>query len=413
MRKYIFTAIIFILIFTVSQVTFAQTMSPNLAGNNNYLEGFNALNLDTNRLFLPSDNNLIEENKNFSLEGQEKLFDLASQFDRVENSEGFSFSPDLLNEEISLDRIITYNGEELKSISYSPDSQMNITADYSDDLEDLDSLVQTSFNLNYKLNSKTTVRAAYDLLGKTWENTNNLSSKDIDKNNSDSKKLNTEKSEDATNKDEVNKESETTNDDTTEVTNNEQNETNEEVTESTDIDKEKEEKTTNEDLTVDKEENNNQPLYNSMIDQQGSVGISYQTSDRISFSADYVKNNIFRETKGDSTIFGLEYVDEEGKLRARYEIIDGEERQETITGLELDLKNLASFSASYTLLNPQQIRDKLNKESVWDFGVDFNLSNETSFSIDYQLKDKSDSIDGDNFLDEKESNINASFKINF
>jgi len=392
-RKYIFTAIIFILIFTVSQVTFAQTMSPNLAGNNNYLEGFNALNLDTNRLFLPSDNNLIEADKNFSLEGQEKLFDLASQFDRVENSEGFSFSPDLLNEEISLDRIITYDGEELKSISYSPDSQINITADYSEDLEELDSLVQTSFNLNYKLNSKTTVRAAYDLLGKTWENTSVVSSRDSNKTDSNNTDANSDSGEEST--------SDNT-EDTTEDNNRDDGENS------------NDEKTDDEKSTSDKDINNEIPsLSSSVIDQQGSVGISYQTSDRISFSADYVKNNIFRETKGNSTIFGLEYVDEEGKLRARYEIIDGEERQETITGLELDLKNLASFSASYTLLNPQQIRDKLNKESVWDFGVDFNLSNETSFSIDYQLKDKSDSIDGDNFLDEKESNINASFKINF
>jgi len=396
-RKYIFTAIIFILIFTVSQVTFAQTMSPNLAGNNNYLEGFNALNLDTNRLFLPSDNNLIEENKNFSLEGQEKLFDLASQFDRVEDSEGFSFSPDLLNEKISLDRIITYNGEELKSISYSPDSQININADYSDDLEELDSLVQTSFNLNYKLNSKTTVRAGYELLGKTWENSSVVNSSEVEESKESDTSEKTE--EDTTDTTETNEETEESKDDKEEITD-EKNENNDE-------------ESINKENFSDQKSNSSQPLYNSMIDQQGSVGISYQTSDRISFSADYVKNNIFRETKGDSTIFGLEYVDEEGKLRARYEIIDGEERQETITGLELDLKNLASFSASYTLLNPQQIRDKLNKESVWDFGVDFNLSNETSFSIDYQLKDKSDSIDGDNFLDEKESNINASFKINF
>ena len=385
MRKYMFVAIIFILILTLSQVTYAQTMSPNLAGNNNYLEGFNALNLDTNRLFLPSDNDLIEEEKSFSLEGQEKLFDLASQFDRVENSEGFSFSADLLNEEISLDRVITYDGEELKSISYSPNNQMNINADYSEDLEDLESLVQTSFNLNYKLNSKTTVRAAYDLLGKTWDNSDQINTKNKVKEENDATETTEEDSSDS-------------NDDVIDDENKEETDEN---------------KTSEENNSSGETESNNPSLYNSMIDQQGSVGISYQTSDRISFSADYVKNNIFRETKGDSTIFGLEYVDDEGKLRARYEIIDGQGKQETITGLELDLKNLASFSASYTLLNPQQIRDRLNKESVWDFGVDFNLSEETSFSIDYQLKDKSDNLESNNFLDDKESNINASFKINF
>ena len=397
-----FVVIIFILILTLSQVTYAQTMFPNLAGNNNYLEGFNALSLDTNRLFLPSDNDLIEKEKNFSLEGQEKLFDLASQFDRIENSEGFSFSADLLNEEISLDRVITYDGEELKSISYSPDTQININTNYSEDLENLESLVQTSFNLNYKLNSKTTVRAAYDLLGKTWENSNKLDSREVEDSDSESNES-TEK--DASELDD-NSEDTTITDDENNGNEDQSDKTNEELEKS-------DKQITGEDTSSDNETNDFQSLFNSRIDQQGSVGISYQTSNRISFSADYVKNNIFRETKGDSTIFGLEYVDEEGKLRARYEIVDGEDTQETITGLELDLKNLASFSASYTLLNPQQIRDKLNKESVWDFGVDFNLSEETSFSIDYQLKDKSDNLENDNFLDEKESNINASFKINF
>ena len=380
MRKYIFAAIIFILILSFSQGVYAQTMSPNLAGNNNYLEGFNALRLDTNRLFLPSDNDFVQEEKSFSIEGQEKLFDLASQFNRIDNNKGFSFNAELIDEEISLDRVITYNGEELKSVSYSSDQQISINKEYSKDLEDLESLVQTSFNLNYKLNSKTTVRAAYKLLGKTWENSGTVSSKEKSKNDG----------------------AETINSD-------ENSEDNNTIEDEDPV--ESDEKNTDADNTEKK--NNNQFLYNSIIDQQGSVGISYQTSDRISFSADYVKNNIFRETTGNSTIFGLEYVDEEGKLRARYEILDGEERKETITGLKLDLRDLASFSASYTLLNPQQIRDKLNKESVWDFGVDFNLSEETSFSIDYQLKDKSDSIDGNNFLDEKESNINASFKINF
>jgi len=390
-RKFIYIAIIFILILALSQVTYAQTMSPNLAGNHNYLEGFSALRLDANKLFLPSDNDLIKEEKSFSLKGQEKLFDLASQFDRVENSDGFSFSADLLDEEISLDRIITYNGEELKSISYSPDSKINITADYSEDIEELESLVQTSFNLNYKLNNKTTVRAAYDLLGKTWENNSIVNSRDNSEIDSDNRNTDNESIDDSTSND---------NDNVKEDNNQDEN-------------KEDTDENSNENNSDNEGSINDNDIGNSMIDQQGSVGISYQTSDKISFSADYVKNNIFRETKGNSTIFGLEYVDKEGKLRARYEIIDGDERQETITGLELNLKNLASFSASYTLLNPQQIRDRLNKESVWDFGVDFNLSEETSFSIDYQLKDKSDSLDGDNFLDEKESNINASFKINF
>ena len=378
MRKYIFTAIIFILILTVSQGISAQTISPNLADNNNYFEGFNALRLDRSSLFLPSDNSMIQKSKSFSLKGQEKLFNLASQFDRKDNDQGLSFGNDLINEKINLDRLVTYNGDDLEIISYSPDEKMNIKTNYKEEIKNLESLIQTSFDLNYKLNSRTTVRAGYDLVGKKRKDSNELLPDDLEKEDESSK----EKKEE-----------------------NYISDTNEQLQEDED------EANLSENDT--KEETNNQMNSNDILDQQGRVGISYKTTDRISLSADYVKNNIFRETNGDSTIFGVEYVDEEGKLRARYEIVDGETRQETITGLELDLKNLASFSASYTLLNPQQIRDKLNKESVWDFGVDFNLSDETSFSIDYQLKDKSEAVSGENFFDQKESNINASFKINF
>ncbi len=323
------------------------------------------------------------------------MFDLASQFDRVEKNEGFSFNPDFVYDEINLDRIITYNGDELESISYTPNSDIYINTDYESKIDDMESFVQTSFNLNYQLNNKTILRATYDLLGKKWENPNKINDRAV-KDEEDSNAA-----DDSSNLDEDTSSSE------------EDSDPNEDDNNESEEDSDNAENTTDKENKLNNDQNNIEPLYNSIINQQGRVGISYQTSDNLIVSADYVKNNIFRETEGDSTVFGLEYVDSEGKLKARYEIVHGSEKKETITGLELDLKDLASFSASYKLLDPQFIKDKLDKESTWDFGVDINLSKATIFSIDYQFTDNLNDEETEDFFNDKESNINASFKINF
>ena len=411
MRRFVLAIFIFILIFTTSQGVYAQSAFTNLADNHSYYYGFNALSLGDRALVLPTNGRLVnnKKQKNFSSEAQQKLFDLASQFDRVNENEGFSFNSNFVYDEVNLDRVITYNGDELESISYTPNSDIYINTDYESNIDDMESFVQTSFNLNYQLNNKTTLRAAYDLLGRKWENpnkTNDRVTKDEENSNLNTDEDNSnnleDDSEDTTSSEENN---DTNVDNNTESSENEKTDSTENTTD--------EEKDLNNNQSDNEEKDNIEPLYNSIINQQGRVGISYKTSDNLIVSADYVKNNIFRETEGDSTVFGLEYVDNEGKLRAKYEIVHGSEKKETITGLELDLKDLASFSASYKLLDPQFIKDKLDKESTWDFGVDINLSQATIFSIDYQFTDNLNDEESEDFLNDKESNINASFKINF
>lgn len=362
MKKYLLIAFIFILIITMSQAVSARS-SINLAENNFYFQGINALSLDRSNLFLPNDSSMVnDENKSFSKEGQEKLINLASQFDRVTNSEGLSFSAELNYDDIDLDKVITYNGEELETVKLNNYENFYIETNYEDNLEEVKSFLKTTFNYNYQLNPKTTLRASYDLTNKTFENEEDDNTKEDNNGEEDEDKI------------------------------------------------EDESEKADEELNPDKEDSV-QPLYDNLIDQQGRVGISYQGTDNIIVSADYVKNNIFREIEGDSTVFGLEYIDEEGKLKARYEIIDGKEHKETITGVELGLRDLATFSASYKLLDPNFIKD--NGESVWDFGVDINLSESTQFSIDYQLSDKMAEDNNNLMFKEKDSNINANFKINF
>lgn len=377
-HKYI---IAFLLILIILPMVYVETASAHLAENSIYYQGYNALSLSDSSLSLNSKIS-INNTKDFSLEAQNRLFNLASQFDRTKEQKKFAFSPDLISDSINLDRIITYDGDELQDISFKPSSDFFVDADYKSEIKDIEILLQTSFNINYQLNKKTTLRAGYDLMGRKWENPN----KYIDRDNID----------DNTGSNDITDPGQDGSDDPTDGDDNSDSEEN----------------------TADGDSSNPvipvEPIYNSTLDQQGRVGISYQTSNNLMVSADYIKNNIFRETEGDSTILGLEYVDDEGKLKARYEIIHGKGRKETITGLELDLKDLASFSASYKLLDPQFIKDKLDKESVWDFGVDINLSQATIFSIDYQLIDNNEKKDKeDNIFKEKESNINASFKVKF
>ncbi|MFW6028959.1 MAG: hypothetical protein ACOCRO_01755 [Halanaerobiales bacterium] len=368
MKKCLLIALIFIFIITMSQTISAHS-STNLAENSFYYQGVNALNLDRSNLFLPDDRSIVnDEDKKFSEEGQEKLINLASQFDKVENSEGLSFNAELNYDDINLDKIITYNGEELETVELNNYENLNIKTNYEDNLDEIKSFLKTTFNFNYQLNPKATLRASYDLTNKTIEN-------NIDE--------------------EVN------------------NEVNDGNNESDDQKEEKPTETEEEESEEANESNENEkiePLYDNLIDQQGKVGVSYQSFDNVIVSADYVKNNIFREIEGDSTVFGLEYLDEEGNLKARYEIIDGKESKETITGVELGLRDLATFSASYKLLGPNFIQS--NGESIWDFGVDINFSESTQFSVDYQFSDKM-AEDNSLMFKEKDSNINANFKINF
>ena len=162
----------------------------------------------------------------------------------------------------------------------------------------------------------------------------------------------------------------------------------------------------------------NSSLVNDQNNIDSRLGISYQTTDKIKIFADYVYNDILLEQSGQSTVFGLEYNNKDSVISAEYRI--GNELGEAgrTTGLTYQYQNLASFSASYKLLDPEQLEDQL-KQQEWDFGVDFNLNEESSFSIGLQvinnqiLNTDSENSEENTTEESQETNVEASFKIKF
>jgi len=159
------------------------------------------------------------------------------------------------------------------------------------------------------------------------------------------------------------------------------------------------------------------------------LGISYQTTDRIRIFADYVYNDILLEEAGESTVFGLEYNNNDSVIAAEYSIIEELNKQGRQTGLSYQYENLATFSASYKLLDPEKIEDQLKQEKSWDFGVNFNLNEDSSFSLGVQVKEFLNTTTEESTEDsenssasnettnetetDKETNVEASFQIKF
>ncbi len=147
--------------------------------------------------------------------------------------------------------------------------------------------------------------------------------------------------------------------------------------------------------------------FNEEKNQTSSLGISFQTNDRVTISADYIDSTSME--RDFSTLFGVEYKDDVGTLKYHYQVDFGEQNTKE-TGLELGYKDLATFNATYKIFDPKVIEDQLDK-SMWDFGLDVNLNDISTISLGYQLKKKlSDQLID---LGEDESNIQAELKIKF
>ena len=148
----------------------------------------------------------------------------------------------------------------------------------------------------------------------------------------------------------------------------------------------------------------------SLTTNPGQVGITIRPFDNLSFSADYRQEDIFSSSSRDYAILGLEYRDSLGNLRASYQFDSFSENRQSISGLELDFLDLATLSASYKLLDLDELENRLQAE--WDLGLDLNVSDFSSLSLGYQLIDSySDQETEDS--ENQESSISASFEIRF
>lgn len=347
---------------------------------------YNSLTLSNYTLCLPLGNEREQNFKVFSPDAQKRLLNIASLYGE-RNSD---LSLQVSTGEIDKNTILN----DTNSIKFKPLPNIEINADYDREEKGLEAKIEKNINLEYQMNENTWIRAGYLLTNKEWWDIKQISLQ--------GDKVNEDKME-GENTDEVaEKESEVMS-----VSSSPNSDTDEESTQQTVI---------------------SEKVYNFEQTYKGNLGISYKTSDRVTISADYISGDINDDVfTGDtfSTIFGVEYVDDQGELRASYEIDRDNEMEETVTGLELNLNDLATFSASYKLLDPKMLRNQLdsnqskadkNEETVWDFGVDFDLSEVSSLSIGYKLinnKESSDEKGSNDIEDKKEESIKASFQIEF
>ncbi len=348
MKKLIALSIILILLFSV----------------NIYAQENQKLNVDEDTKLEELD---LSQEKNFSQSAREELLGIASQFDSEEDQDIDQLTFE--NEDFSLTDTTFNNSQHLNILT-----DLNFDANYSKK-EDEKLETKANFQLEYALNSRTLIRAGYSLLNEEWWDVQNNAAADA------------EVSSDILSPEE-----------------------NEEITEDR----------TDADFKSDNDNpaavnNNVRKVYQNELESSSSLGVAYKTNDRVTLSADFIDNNQFGdyynenlELAGDSTVFGLEYSYPEGSsIRARYQVDTADDITQRITGLDFAFNNLATFSASYKLLDLNQLTNDLSQQkTAWDLGLGVNISEDYGLALGYEL------IEGED-EEEAERKIRASFEINF
>ncbi|MFW5999719.1 MAG: hypothetical protein ACOCQC_03545 [Halanaerobiaceae bacterium] len=258
----------------------------------------------------------------FSPDARERLEDITSLFN---TREGVSENEQLYIPEFELPETFNISGnEEENDLSIRPLDRTLVEASYREDREEMDFESETSLNLEYWMGSNTLLRAGYDQETQQWlEEKGFRMDEDGYFTAPDGEPVYDEKEDDY----------------------------------------------------ALREENR----------QRTNVGVSYQTSDRMTFSADYMAEEPFTEPSSSSTALGVEYTDDLGEVRASYQFGLQEMERQLLTGLELDVRDRATLSASYRNISAEELQERIENESLWDFGVDLNFDELSSLSLGYQM----------------------------
>ena len=353
----------------------------NLSNSDTWLQSFNGNDvrqvfaLDSTGLELPDD-----EFRQFSDEGQEKLFKLASQFGEEQYEEDELFSMVQESEGIrDLREVLQLNSSNDNRLDLPFGREAYISADQRSGETERGQESLTSFNLSYDMNPSMTIRAGIgQRSSSSWEeNDNNL---EIDEDDLI---------------DDINEDSNTVSAANLDNFNDRQNQET--------------------DVEAARAAEEIQTQFVEQLSEMTQLGISYQPVSNVFVSADYISDNIFNPSGGSSTVFGLEYQDNLGNIRASYQIDNYEEMRQTITGLELDLLDLATLSTSYKLFDINSLQDTLESQGGWelDIGLDLNVTDSSRLSFGYQMLDSLNTAGEIPDFDQVESNVQASFEIRF
>jgi hypothetical protein len=290
----------------------------------------------------------LSQEKSFSDSAREELLGIASQFESTTNIEDIEIDNSSFN--------LTGNGSQ-QNTGLQLLSDLNFNTDYSQQIIDDEVISETQLQLEYAINSRALIRAGYSLANREWWEVQSVNSSTVDSE-------------------------------------------------------------ANPNLTINSEENlltpaSSERVFREENESRRSLGLAYQTSDRLTVSADFIENNDLNtfnddyDLNADTTVFGLQYNDPMGTIRASYQIDLNDELTQRITGVELDFNNLATFSASYKLLNPEDLESTLKSQTAWDLGLGVTFDENYGLNLGYEL------IENDENKDDSERNISASFEINF
>ena len=291
----------------------------------------------------------LSQQKSFSDSARQELLGIASQFESSTDIEDIEIDSSSFN--------LTGNGSR-QNPGLQLLSDLNLNTDVNKSIIDDKIVNETQLQLEYTINSRALIRAGYSLANREWWEVQQAEALETENTEDQSLSINSEQL-------------------TTETNNNFE--------------------------RVFKEEN----------ESSRSLGVAYQTNDRLKISADYIENNNLNTFNNDldlntnSTVFGLEYADPMGTIRASYQIDLNDELIQRITGVELDFNNLATFSASYKLLDPENIESTLKSQTAWDLGLGVTLNENYGLNLGYEL------IETEDQSEENKKNISASFEINF
>ena len=297
----------------------------------------------------------LSQEKGFSEEGRDQLLGIASQFDTQTDVDDIEIDSETFS--ITGDGIEANPGLELLQ-------DLTLDADYSEAVVDSKLEKETDLQLEYAINSRALIRAGYTLANKEWWEKQTLNA-----------------------------------DGSSETSSIESDENTQLLDENAEL--------------LSNNSNSSESVFIEEQDVRKSLGLAYKTSDQLTVSADYIENNEFdgysgdNELQGNSTIFGLQYDDKMGSIRAIYQLNLSEDIRQQITGVQLAFNNLATFSASYKLLDPEEIESALSSQTAWDLGLGVNLNENYGLNLGYEI------IEDENEETEPETNISASFEINF
>src|SRR5690554_2853074 len=365
MRKIAF--IIFIIILLNNGSLFAAGQNTPLSTdylyyayiNNAFFNSYGDFHLTEYQLRLP------ENRMELSPEAQDELLNLAALYaNRTisinKGSELNNLSELELENNLLIDKPVEENRQD--SLVLKPLPGVLVNADFrQEEKEDLSIEENTNISLQYWMNNRTLIRAEYDLASTRWW--------------------------------EDNKDGDDTEDDINNIG----------------------QGIEDPERTDDSSKQRQETIFNKETSERSRLGISYKTTDKITISADYIDGD--QEGLSDfSTILGVEYADDSGLIKYHYQIDFDEMDFSTIrkmaSGVEFGIRDQAIFNASYQLLKPEDLENQL-KGSVWDFGLDLNLTDITTLSLGYQFTKPDDDVLELNTQQEKESNIKAQFEIKF